>query len=342
MRHALLLALALGAGCQAATTHSSGSTRPRHDPSAPDAGSGEASDAHVRGPDPDPIDAGSLECASVTSTAETVLAPVDIVWVVDSSGSMSNEALRVQDNLNVFTAAIGASGLDFHLVMVTSSSYVSVPPPLGADAAHYRFVERSVGSHAPLDRLLSELPLYRDFLRPDAVTHFVAVTDDESDLGGESFRASMEAELGHPFVLHAIASERPECPGAANPGDEYYALAAATGGETMSICTDDWGGVFDRLRMAIERSAPLPCIFELPAPPPGMDYLRDRVEVLFTPSAAPRQTVPQVGSADRCGAGGFYFSSATRIELCASTCDLVSADRDGRIDIALGCAVVPI
>jgi len=93
---------------------------------------------------------------------------------------------------------------------------------------------------------------------------------------------------------------------------------------------------------AIERSAPLPCSFELPAPPPGMDYLRDRVEVLFTPSAAPRQTVPQVGSADRCGAGGFYFSSSTRIELCPSTCELVSADRDGRIDIALGCAVVPI
>ena len=316
-----------------------------------DAGTDTAPDAATTGVDaarPPAIDAGLDECATLELEAESTLRPVDIVWVVDSSGSMDNEAARVQENLNRFAMDILEGGIDPHVVVITDPDYVTVPPPLGIDAEHYRFVDRHVSSNAPLERLLSEWGRYADFLRADAVTHFVAVTDDESDLSAAAFDAQMTMRLGHEYTFHAIASEDTgggrECGGAADVGYQYYALSGMTDGLEISICTSDWTTVFDELARHVTETAPLPCDFAIPEPPEDETLDYGRVNVEYTPSSGDPYLIPSVGTESACaGAGGWYYDdpdAPTEIHLCPSSCATVGADPEGRISLALGCETV--
>jgi len=345
-RAALLFSVLLVVGCSAegGTGGSSGTGR---DP-GPGPGTG-GDDAGTVDPGPLPmIDAGLDECATLELEAESTLRPVDIVWVVDSSGSMGNEAARVQENMNRFATDILVGGIDPHVVVITNPDYVTVPPPLGGDPEHYRFVDQGVGSHAPLLRLLSEWARYSDFLRPDAVTHFVAVTDDESDISAAEFDAQITMLLGHEYTFHSIASEDTgggrECSGAADVGRQYYTLSDMTGGLKISICTTDWTSVFAELAAHVTETAPLPCEFTIPDPPTdeALDY--SRVNVEYTPSTGEPRLIPGVTSESACsGAGGWYYddpAAPTEIRLCPSSCSIVGADPDGRVSIALGCGTV--
>jgi len=342
-RLALVAALAV-AGC----SPNSGTLGPRRmnepPPMMPD-----ESDAGVTPPPPMdlPPDPRSEDCAGVAVAAETELRPVDIVWVVDSSGSMSNEAERVQENMNRFAAAVLMAGIDPHVVMITDSDYVRVPPPLGIDTEHYRFVERGVGSNAPLQRLLSEFPRYGDFLRPDAVLHFIAVTDDESDIGVGEFQRGIDLLLGsREYVFHAIASENDggrECRGAAEIGETYYQLAAMTMGLEVSICTSDWTGVFTRLEEHIFASTPIPCELAIPEPPTDLALNYDRVNVeIQSPSGGPG-VIPNVGDERGCVAGGWYYddpASPSELTLCPTSCDAVNTLPDARVDVTFGCDTI--
>ena len=44
--------------------------------------------------------------------------PIDLVWAVDTSGSMLEEATAIQEAVNGVTQAISNSGLDVHVVML--------------------------------------------------------------------------------------------------------------------------------------------------------------------------------------------------------------------------------
>jgi len=337
---------ALAIGCSAGGTPS---TTARGD-----GGVRPGTDAGVR-PVPD---ADLTECASSSVQAMEGNAPVDIIWVVDSSGSMSNEAERVQENLNDFSTAIGMVGIDYHVVMITTSSYVSVPPPLGG-SARYLLIDRPVSSNEPLRALLDEYPNYEHFLRRTAITHVVATTDDESDLPWMDFDREMRANLGRNYLFHAIASQQAEptftnpngaCQnggfppdGAAEPGIEYYMLAGHTGGLTFSICTMDWSGLFSTLTAAIAVPMPLPCVYPIPDPPDGTEFDPFRVNVVYTPGdGSGEQVFPYVGTDDGadCTAGGWFYDdpdSPDAIQICPSTCAAISADPAGRVDIAFGC-----
>lgn len=310
-----------------------------------------------------PID----ECARDVTMAETRSRPVDIIWIIDNSGSMSEEAMIVQDNINAFAASIGASGIDYHVVVMTRAGFVNVPPPLGTDAMRFRFADVDVQSSDGLTDLVANFSAYSDFLRPEAVTHFIAVTDDESSMGWMDFRSQMEMTslLGHAFTFHAIASppgsthcppppfpcfiEDDGCDGpgdqdAADNGDEYWGISMATGGTQHSICTTDWSSLFSSLTSAIAVPMPLPCRYALPPPPDGMTLDRMRVNVSYTPSGSTSEIIiPYVGSYPACDPtrGGWYYEGDD-VVMCPATCTTISSDASGRIDIVLGCETVLI
>jgi len=303
------------------------------------------------------------ECAAETTVAETRFQPVDVIWIVDSSGSMRGEADNVQANINAFAGTIGGAMIDYHVVMVSASSFVNVPGPLGTDPSRFLYVEEEVGSNEGLIDLVNRFESYRDFLRPSASTHFVVVTDDESeDMDATTFTTRMQSLLGHDFILHAIASppgsthcEPPGfcfvtvngCEGpddeAADNGDEYWSVASRTGGERLSICTRDWSALFGTLTAAIAVRTELPCRYVLPAAPDGMALDRMRVNVVYTPSTGTGEAViPHVDSFSGCsGLGGWYYED-DEIVVCPATCTTLGADAAGQVDIALGCATVLI
>ena len=238
---------------------------------------------------------------------------------------------------------------------------MNVPASL-ADDPRYLHVERSVNSNEPLQALLDSFPDYGAVLRRRALTHFVAVTDDDSDLPWESFRDSMRTLLMRNFVFHAIASEQaptslsnpdgacetastfpPE--GAASPGIEYYELAAATGGRTFSICTpsEEWVALFDTLTTAIAVPVVIPCEYGIPDPPDGTELDFGRVNVRYTSGGGAATVYPFVGLDDGradCTSGGWYYddiSAPGAIVLCPSTCEVIQGDAEGRVDVELGC-----
>jgi hypothetical protein len=188
------------------------------------------------------------------------------------------------------------------------------------------------------------------------------VTDDESDLPAADFREAMEARLGKAFTFHAIASEEAyhdcvdipfdgqECdPGCEGPngaavdiGAEYYALAAATGGEQFSICTTDWTGLFETLRDVVVVSTALPCFYVIPPPPAGMVFDPALVNVVFTDDAGSVTSFARAMDPSRCeDAAAWYFDDndhPARIELCREACERVSESTRGEVYVAFGCA----
>jgi len=138
------------------------------------------------------------------------LRPADIIFVIDNSGSMSEEINAVEQNINInFAQIMGMSGVDYQVIMLTdhgtSSLEVCIGPPLSNSANcqgppgdvanqfhHYDVNVQSFDSLCiALDTLYGsngggeadEQSLHPEgwikWLRPDAIKIFVEITDDD-------------------------------------------------------------------------------------------------------------------------------------------------------------------
>jgi len=150
-------------------------------------------------------------CGLQKAEAQISVKPVDIVILIDNSGSMSAEIKGVESNINKnFAGIIEASGLDYRVIMVSaygkSSSYrICVEAPLGGIPAggcvnppaqpvnnpgkfyHY---STTISSHNAACKALSTFdgvdkdtyafaPTgWQTWLRPDSLKVFLVITDD--------------------------------------------------------------------------------------------------------------------------------------------------------------------
>ena len=150
-------------------------------------------------------------CGSQTAEAEIVPLPVDIIFLVDNSGSMTNEILGVQSNINNnFATIIGNSGIDYRVIMVSehgsanANQSICIEAPLsgiapggcnnppaqpvnGAKFFHYSYPILSTDSwcklHPTFKGTLKDqfnfAPMgWQQWLRPDSFKVFVEITDD--------------------------------------------------------------------------------------------------------------------------------------------------------------------
>ncbi|MDC0671668.1 hypothetical protein [Nannocystis radixulma] len=149
-------------------------------------------------------------CGTQEAEAELIPKPVDIIITIDNSGSMGDEIVGVQNNINVnFAQIIEASGLDYRVIMVSkfgndTNESVCIEAPLGgiaqggcnnppaAPVNGQRFFHYSVeiDSHNSWCRLLTTLngnvdddfdfatEGWQKWLRADAFKIFLELTDD--------------------------------------------------------------------------------------------------------------------------------------------------------------------
>jgi hypothetical protein len=323
--------------------------------STPDASTADASLEDASAPDASLLDASTESSCEVRTLRQgETTSPVDMVWVVDSSRSMADERARIEAVMNQFVNDAEARHFDVRLTMVTSTNIV--PPPLGNDALRYRYVQRQVGSREPLQALLDEFRLYRDFLRPEAALHFVIVTDDDSAITAAEFRRQMDRLVRRPYVVHAVASPdvdgqpcRTEnagdgcanagrrfgamC-GASAIGREYYELARELDGEEINVCTQDWSKVFGPLLEAVTPTE-IPCSIDLEA-----SFQLDTTQVaLRTGESAERLAL--VAGPDACGTRprAYYYvdrQEGPQLTLCPRACEATQTD-GVELDIATNC-----
>jgi hypothetical protein len=365
MSFSLLTGLALGCG----DNQSSHETTPGIDDGiegGSEAGSGAAASGAGEtnqtgsGGDGDGDGDGDETCASVSTSTSFIEVPADIIFVVDNSGSMSEEAEFVQDQMNGFSAQIEQSGVDAHVVLISSypdhGNGICIDPPLGSGGCpdedenldDFRHVDVIVGSHDALLRLISTQPDWQPSIRPDSVKHIVVVSDDESNLSvgmfDQAFTALDPSYAG--YVFHAIVCQW-DCPESADIGQVYIDLAAQTGGVLGDLCGQEFQSVFDELAAAVIEGTPVACALALPEPPPGLELDPDAVVVEIDDGQGNVESIPRLAGPSDCEdhPSGWYYDDPDQPEqivLCPQTCAQAQGYTLGAVNVAFACnSLVP-
>jgi hypothetical protein len=317
----------------------------------------------------------NVDGACVADVTETVVPPVDIVFVVDTSGSMSTEIAAVQANINAFSNRVGQSGLDYRVIMIgqkgTTGISICVPPPLGGpDCANlpprFYHVNQVIGSTDALSKILTTFDdadpaiSWKKFTRFDSHKVFIVLTDDNSTLPHMSFDSQLlsKTPLGifgdttrRRYTFQSICGWEdgtplltgPKCSTAVNNGLEYQNLSVLTGGITESVCKTDYSSILQNLARGITNK--LTCELDLVAPD-GTPLDPDKVAVRFTPAGEEGRILEQVGDPETCDQvnEGWYYDDPdqpARIILCPETCDALNSGVTGSLELLTGCAVPP-
>jgi hypothetical protein len=151
---------------------------------------------------------GPDACSGVTANANLTQRPVDIIFVIDTSGSMMDEIAATEKNINTnFAKIIGQSGLDYRVIMLAQfgpggapAFDVCIKPPLGGNpcttesapintATYYQY-DPHIDSNDSLRLILSTYNQadphgsaflgWSQWLRPNAAKVFIEITDDNA------------------------------------------------------------------------------------------------------------------------------------------------------------------
>jgi hypothetical protein len=326
-----------------------------------DTDSGSAGDADGDG-DTD-TDTEFDECAGISEGAQNQVAPVDIIFLVDTSASMMEEALGVRANLNAFSQQIIDAGIDVRIVMIGETGgwlgnpmiYVCIEPPLGAgncpagpdtNLPTYLHITEDVGSSDSLQVFLDTYDLWSMQLREDSVRNIVVVSDDNSAMTGADFQDAL-ADLSpsfDSFVFHGIVSAT-DCPPAASVGQVYIDLIEETGGVLGDLCLQEFAPVFDEISTAVSQVA-ISCSWLIPDPPDGEVFDPELVNMEIEID----DEVMQIGYVDDpelCDLveHGWYYDdpdNPTEIFVCPQTCELFQEAIDSaEVHIVFGCETIP-
>ncbi len=298
------------------------------------------------------------ECAAVAEEAELVPLPADIIVVVDNSGSMTFEAGQIQARLNDFSQQIIDSGIDVHVVLISSypnsGNGICMDPPLGNGGCPnddnnpplFTHVNQSVSSHNAWDRVLATHAQWSGAMREESSKHILVVTDDTSNMSLNDFDTGF---LGldptyADYIQHSVVCHS-NCASAAGIGSRYINLSVQTGGVPADLCDQDFQSVFDVLSTEVIGGTQLACEFEIPEPPNGDDFDPDKVNVEFDDGMGGTTSIPRVDNAGQCGAvlDGWYYDdplAPTMIVMCPQTCETAQDAKNGSITIAFGCETV--
>ena len=186
--------------------------------------------------------------------------PVDILWVIDQSGSMSQEIAGVKANMNNFSSYINGQKIDYHVIVMASKtgSYgICIKPPLGGpgctDGPRFKQVVQNVQSVDSLKLIQKNISAIEAFMRPNSLRQIVEVTDDNSRPGyssaipGTTFHAWITKRAGwKDYIFHSIVSlYQDSC--TAKIGTEYIWLSNQTKGLKLHICKANWNTMFAQL-----------------------------------------------------------------------------------------------
>jgi hypothetical protein len=325
--------------------------------------------------------ASDAACSAVRQKAESGLQPADIVFALDNSGSMDEEAKFVQTHMNVFSSAIFQANVEARVVIISAgsgqSNGVCIAPPLGSGQCpsddkppNYLHVKQSVGSNNALSRIVELFPQYASMLRAGASKHFVVVSDDNSSMSAAAFDQQIVPllqgvdPLYSKYLFHGIygfsfpsyltcfgnPAADPCCaPGfpfvyTAAVGKVYATLVQQTGGVAGNLCLQNFLPVFQALSQSVVQSSKLACEWAIPPPDEGT-IDPSLVNVELTVGGA-THSLGNVASASDCSSvqGGWYFddpTAPTKVFACPETCQLVQGASDAEIEILFGCATQP-
>lgn len=203
---------------------------------------------------------------------------IDVLFVVDDSGSMTEEQKKLAAQTPAFVEAANAANADYQFGVVTTDTEATTAtrgallgtPKIirpGATAANQLATTiKAAGTYGSgIERGLEAMQLALSaplvtaanagFLRPDARLAVVVLSDEEdysSQNATSSFVDFLDNLKGignaNRTSLSAIVGPEGDCSwegGYADDGARYRAVQEATGGHFISICEEDWSDLVE-------------------------------------------------------------------------------------------------
>lgn len=308
----------------------SGTTAP-DDPSADTTASG-SSGASSTGDGP---------CEPVTVSVSHSTQPAGVIFLVDNSPTMGEEAAEISARLNMFATLLSAQ-IDTTLVMISAypeddPQGVCVDPPLGNGGCPasdnnppgYIHIDLPVTPLNAISHLFVTYDQWADALPMGAKRHIVVVSDGDTGVAVGDFQESftmLDPELNASFRFH-VSVAHGDCEAGTTPGNNYRAHAMASGGFAHDLCTQDYGQFFQGLTGRILNDVGDRCRWEVPEPPEGVTFHPDYIELLIDADGL-LTSFPRVESEDQCNAAatGWYWENPVTTDVmlaCPGTCELL-------------------
>ncbi|MCC6554252.1 MAG: VWA domain-containing protein [Polyangiaceae bacterium] len=297
-------------------------------------------------------------CAATSAAAE--LLPLDIIILLDRSGSMSGS------NWNGSTAAL--------------DTFIDDPASAGLNVGIAYFPVANLGGLDDCDYTLyddlavpiGELPMNAPALHASIAAEdpLGGSTPMYGALKGVLFAATayQDANPTHKvIVVFASDGDPNSCPGNENQipviaglaasalnynGVQTYVIAisgaslanlnqiASAGGTNAAYDVTSDVSAFSQ-KMAEIRASALACEFLIPPPPDGEDLDFNLVSVQFTAGDGTASEIPKASDVGDCGAGpGWYYdnnANPTKIILCPGSCTAVQNDHEAQLNVLFGC-----
>lgn len=185
--------------------------------------------------------------------------PVDLLWVVDQSGSMDDDQQSLADNFESFIYQLSMYTTDWQIIVVNNyggCSNTSTVPLTPATSNYQNQFKQAVKSGSESDWNNGEKGLYTaregveqtdggecnsGFMRSDSLLHIIIVSDEEDQSAGDwdDYVDDIVAKKGSEANtrISAVAGDYPSGCGSAEAGNGYYQAVNATGGVFLSICS---------------------------------------------------------------------------------------------------------
>jgi hypothetical protein len=223
---------------------------------------------------------------------------VDILWVVDNSGSMSNEQTAIGENFPVFMDYFLGSNLDYHIGVVSTDMLDPAHSGKLVEANGYRWIDPETPQPEQIFAGMSALGIegssseegilaayaamelqtgYNDgFFRDEAAVHVITVSDEpdyspDNPVTLDEFADYLnnlrptDAEVTYNTIVNLPDDP---CPGTlfGMDGRRYVNVNALVGGVNWSVCDGNWSAILEMLGLQTAGLKREYFLSELPVP----------------------------------------------------------------------------
>jgi hypothetical protein len=310
------------------------------------------------------------KCGAVSQMAENTLQPVDIIFGIDTTGSMGEEIAFTEENMNAFSQRISAAGIDVHVILVAgprdgvpTGIYVDgvcIGAPLGSgncpddsNAPTYVHIPQLMADWDILQNYIATYPMYKQYLRESSFKTFVSISDSDPSSNpvltqpinsADAFVAAVQQlEPASPMWMswrYSAIYSFTACGIGNDEGRVHSELVKRTHGVAGDLCLQDFKPVFDELAKQVVDVVTLACDWEIPPSPMGETFAAGKTNVELTLDGALERLGKAQDDAD-CGTRDAWHyddeAAPHRVVACPSTCARIQAARSAKVDVLFGC-----